>query len=145
MSDNYNIAPPTTELTMGDTGSTHGVPPEDVLAVFEEREDGAEPLTAPEIADALGASRRTVFDRLDALHDRGAVASKKVGARGRVWWVPDEPAAPAAPLKRLVGMLDAEEAGRFEQRTGAVRERFDREVFGEEPGRERGECDDGGA
>ncbi|PSP89624.1 hypothetical protein BRC90_04685 [Halobacteriales archaeon QS_4_69_34] len=56
-----------------------------------------------------------------------------------MWWVPDEPAAPAAPLKRLVGMLDAEEAERFEQRTGAVRERFDREVFGEEPGRERGE------
>ncbi|MGN8215459.1 HTH domain-containing protein [Halococcus sp. PRR34] len=73
---------------MGEPGSTRGVPPADVLAVFEERDDPAEPLTAPEIADELNASRRTVFDRLEALRERGAVASKKIGARGRAWWVP---------------------------------------------------------
>lgn len=73
---------------MSESGSTRGVPPEDVLAVFDERDDPSEPLTAPEIADTLNASRRTVFDRLEELRDSGDVASKKVGARGRVWWVP---------------------------------------------------------
>lgn len=38
---------------MSEPGSTRGVPPEDVLAVFDGRDDPAEPLTAPEIADEV--------------------------------------------------------------------------------------------
>lgn len=114
---------------MTESGSTRGVPPEDVLAVFDEREDPSEPLTAPEIATVLNASRRTVFDRLDELREQGEVASKKVGARGRVWWIPDEETtAPAAPLRRLVGMLEEDEADRAEQRQREWREGFSREI-----------------
>lgn len=108
--------------------SARGVTPEDVLAVFDEREDAAEPLTAPEIADAVGIARRTALNRLDELRERGDVASKKVGGRARVWWVPDEPSAPAAPLKQLVGMLDDDEADELRERTREVREGFDDRV-----------------
>ena len=31
-----------------------------------------------------------VFDRLEALRERGEVASKKIGARAHVWWVPTD-------------------------------------------------------
>ena len=113
---------------MGAPGSTRTVPPEDVLAVFDDRDDAAEPLTAPEVAETLGASRRTVLNRLDDLRERGELASKKVGGRARVWWVPDTESAPAAPLRRLVGMLDEEEADRAEQRQREWREGFDREI-----------------
>lgn len=116
---------------MDSSGSTRGVPPEDVLAVFDDRADPAEPLTAPEVAEALGASRRTVFNRLDALRERGELASKKVGGRSRVWWIPDDEAAPAAPLKNLVGMLDEDEADRAEARQRAWREGFDEEIEGD--------------
>ncbi|AEH39234.1 PAS domain S-box protein [Halopiger xanaduensis] len=47
-----------------------------------------EPVTTSEIADILGCSRRTVYNNLEELHDRGAVHTKKVGAQARVWWRP---------------------------------------------------------
>lgn len=73
---------------MGKRGSTPHVPLEDVLEVFAERDDPAEPLTASEIADILGCSRRTALDKLHELADRGDITSKKVGSRSRVWWLP---------------------------------------------------------
>jgi predicted RNase H-like HicB family nuclease len=44
---------------------------------------------------------------------------------------PDE-RPPAAPLKKLVGMLSEEEADRAEQRSQEWREEFDREIMGDE-------------
>lgn len=73
---------------MAKPGPAPAVTPEDVLEVFMERDDDSEPLTAPEIADELGCSRTTALKRLRTLADRGDVASKKVGGRSRVWWVP---------------------------------------------------------
>lgn len=75
----------------------------DVLETFRERDDLAEPLTSNEVADRAGCSRRTALNRLHDLADAGDVASKKVGGRARVWWVPhsrdadavDEPAEAA--------------------------------------------------
>ena len=61
---------------------------EDVTAVFEARDDYAEPLTASEIADELGCSRRTALNKLHALAEETDIESKKVGGRSRVWWVP---------------------------------------------------------
>lgn len=61
---------------------------EDVTAVFENREDYAEPLTATEIADLLGCSRRTALNKLHKLEDDTDITSKKVGGRSRVWWIP---------------------------------------------------------
>jgi GTP-sensing pleiotropic transcriptional regulator CodY len=61
---------------------------EDVTAVFEERDDYAEPLTASEIADELGCSRRTALNKLHELEADTDLTSKTVGARSRVWWIP---------------------------------------------------------
>ncbi|MEF8784215.1 MAG: HTH domain-containing protein [Haloarculaceae archaeon] len=60
----------------------------DVTAVFEERDDYAEPLTASEIAERLGCSRRTALNKLHELAEKTDVTSKKVGGRSRVWWIP---------------------------------------------------------
>ena len=60
----------------------------DVTEVFEARVDYAEPLTAREIADELGCSRRTALNKLHELQEETALQSKKVGGRSRVWWIP---------------------------------------------------------
>jgi len=60
----------------------------DVTAVFEERDDYAEPLTATEIAERLGCSRRTALNKLHRLEESTDLTSKKVGGRSRVWWIP---------------------------------------------------------
>ncbi|WP_331234239.1 helix-turn-helix domain-containing protein [Natronorarus salvus] len=74
---------------MSKPGPAPKVTTEDVLGVFVDRDDPLEPLTAPEIADGLGCSRRTARKRLTALEEDGRVTSKKVGARAVVWWAAD--------------------------------------------------------
>lgn len=59
-----------------------------VTAVFEARDDYAEPLTASEVAAELGCSRRTALNKLHELEADTDVTSKKVGGRSRVWWIP---------------------------------------------------------
>lgn len=65
-----------------------GIPPEDVLEVFDDREDRAEPVTAGDVAEELGIARRTAHNKLNRLVERGELGTKKVGARGRVYWRP---------------------------------------------------------
>lgn len=60
----------------------------DVIEVFKEREDYAEPLTASEVAELLGCSRRTALNKLHDLQESTDLTSKKVGGRSRVWWIP---------------------------------------------------------
>lgn len=60
----------------------------DVTDVFEARDDYAEPLTASEVAEQLGCSRRTALNKLHALEEETDITSKKVGGRSRVWWIP---------------------------------------------------------
>lgn len=60
----------------------------DVTDVFEARTDYAEPLTASEVADELGCSRRTALNKLHELQEETDLQSKKVGGRSRVWWIP---------------------------------------------------------
>ena len=75
-------------------GTDHAtIAPAEVLAVFAERAVPGEPLTAPEVADQLGCARRTAHKKLTRLADSGSLRSKKVGARGRVWWTPRDGAA----------------------------------------------------
>lgn len=64
------------------------IPAETALEVFERREDVARPLTATEVMESLDCSRRTAHDKLNELVDRDLLATRKVGARSRVWWVP---------------------------------------------------------
>ena len=77
------IAPP-----MADPGRETEFTQSSVIEVFETREDYAEPLTATEIADRLGCSRRTALNKLHELEDDTDITSKKVGGRSRVWWIP---------------------------------------------------------
>ena len=61
---------------------------EDVTNVFKDRADYAEPLTASEVAESLGCSRRTALNKLHTLEESTDITSKKVGGRSRVWWIP---------------------------------------------------------
>ncbi|UPV99484.1 PAS domain S-box protein [Halorussus gelatinilyticus] len=58
----------------------------DTLAVFDHADLPSTPYTTSEVADELDCSRRTAYNRLERLADRGDIETKKVGARGRVWW-----------------------------------------------------------
>lgn len=64
------------------------VPLEKVQDVFSNLEDSAEPLDAGEVADESRIARRTAHNKLNSLVDEGELRTKKVGARGRVWWMP---------------------------------------------------------
>lgn len=58
------------------------------LEVFEQAASPCTPLTTSEVADKVGVSRRTAYDRLERLVEYDDLNTKKVGARGRVWWRP---------------------------------------------------------
>jgi response regulator of citrate/malate metabolism len=61
---------------------------DEVRAVFGARRDIAEPLTAAEIGEAAGRSLSASRKKAKELVKRGELATKKVGARGRVYWMP---------------------------------------------------------
>lgn len=73
---------------MGTPGPKAEYTTEAVFSVFERNAESNEPLTSAEIANELGCSQQTVRKRLKQLSENGKVATKKVGARGRVWWLP---------------------------------------------------------
>ena len=66
-----------------------GIDPETVMEVFDARDDAARPVTATDVVDELGIARRTAPNKLNALVERGTLDTRKIGARGRVWWIPD--------------------------------------------------------
>ena len=59
----------------------------ETLAVFDRQRPGT-PLSTTEIATELDSGRRSTYEKLDRLVDGGYIATKTVGARGRVWWLP---------------------------------------------------------
>ena len=75
---------------MGTRGRSITYTTEDVLRVFKERSDSYEPMTSSEIAESLGCSRQTAANRLEELSKGDDLETKKIGARGRVWWFPEE-------------------------------------------------------
>lgn len=99
---------------------------DDVLQALREH---SEPVaTTSDLADALGVTRETVRRHLSELQEAERVGRKEVGARAVVWWpTPDDPEneAPAAPLRRLVGLLNAEEAAAARERSREWHEAFD--------------------
>jgi len=83
------MAPADTDRDRNDQGRfADGIDPETVLDVFNAREDRAEPITASDVVDELGIARRTAHNKLNRLVDRDTLATRKIGARGRVWWIP---------------------------------------------------------
>jgi PAS domain S-box-containing protein len=83
------------------------------------------PVTTVEVAAAFDCTARTVYNKLDALVEDDALETKKVGARGRVWWRP-----PSAS-----GSEDRRSAPESTTRAGRVRRRLEeeRDMFADGP------------
>jgi len=104
----------------------------ETLSVFESTGGPGEPLTTQEVTDRLDVSRRSCYDRLTRLSERGRLETKKVGARGRVWWQPPAPAvvdgqrpSESGTEPRPVDVAEGTKAGDAErQAIGARREQF---------------------
>ena len=62
--------------------------PDDVLAAMEP----LEPYTTGELADNLGWPRRTVYELLTTLEERGDVRKKKPEPRRAIWIRPEDTA-----------------------------------------------------
>lgn len=62
--------------------------PATVREIFDRLGPPGTPFSTPEIAAAFDCSDRTIYNRLDALVEAGKIETKKVGAKGRVWWKP---------------------------------------------------------
>ena len=60
----------------------------ETLAVFETADGVVEPMTTSEVTERNDVSRRSTYERLERLVDRGFLETKKVGASGRIWWRP---------------------------------------------------------
>jgi len=99
---------------------TDRIPPEAALDAFESRDDAARPLTADDVMEELDCSRRTAHNKLNALVEEGVLETRKVGARGRVWWRPipddDGPTAavddPSSEAERAIREADLPGSGR---------------------------------
>ena len=59
-----------------------------VRNVFEKLGPPGTPFTTSEVATKFDCTDRTIYNKLDTLAEEGVLATKKVGARGRVWWQP---------------------------------------------------------
>lgn len=66
------------------------IPPAAALETFDKRNDLGRPVTADDVMEHLDCSRRTAHNKLNVLVDEGVLETRKVGARGRVWWEPIE-------------------------------------------------------
>jgi PAS domain S-box-containing protein len=60
----------------------------DVLEKVDTLGPPGTPVTTPEVAEEFDCTQRTIYNRLDALVEEGAIETKKVGANSRVWWRP---------------------------------------------------------
>ena len=100
-----------------------GIDPETVMDVFDARDDAARPVTATDVVDELGIARRTAHNKLNALVERGTLDTRKIGARGRVWWIPEREDADTFDAEDLRGDATttlADESGDTGARADAV-------------------------
>lgn len=83
-----------------------------------------EPMTATELATEYDVTNRAVLNKLNALHERGAVERKAVGARAVVWWATGPPAPPedADTLADVLGGFGMLEGAAGEEFATAVAE-----------------------
>ncbi|SHL34438.1 bacterio-opsin activator domain-containing protein [Haladaptatus paucihalophilus] len=79
--------------------------PARVLEVVDTLGPPGTPLTTPEVAAEFDCTDRTVYNKLEELVAEGPLKTKKVGARGRVWWRPvsNETEGPKEGPKNLNG------------------------------------------
>ena len=99
-----------------------GIDPETVMDVFAARDDAARPVTASDVVEELGIARRTAHNKLNALVERGTLDTRKIGARGRVWWIPEREDADTFDAEDLRGdptTTLADESGESDARADA--------------------------
>lgn len=68
--------------------STTTPTPETVLEACRAVGPPGTPFTKADVAERFDCSERTVYNRLETLVEQEHLKTKKVGARGRVWWEP---------------------------------------------------------
>lgn len=110
----------------GKVGRRPQVTDEELLEVLESGQDPV--VTTADVAEQLPIGKRGVLKRLKKLEERGAIASKSVGARGQVWWVPTSGGEPA-PIDRDDPFWDVEPGASGED---DVSERVDEILYGKE-------------
>ncbi|NGM68598.1 GAF domain-containing protein [Natronolimnobius sp. AArcel1] len=64
--------------------------PDEVFDVFVTLGPPGTPFTTPEVAEEFDCTDRTIYNRLETLVEGDRIQTKKVGAKGRVWWQPVE-------------------------------------------------------
>jgi PAS domain S-box-containing protein len=96
----------------------------EVCAVFEQTGETGEPLTTQEVTDGLDCTRRTAYNRLQRLVGQGVLDTKKVGARGRIWWQvsPDTSRDGYEVTNGETGTVDTARETQFESLVDAVSE-----------------------
>jgi predicted ArsR family transcriptional regulator len=72
-----------------DSGRPPRVSDREILDVFRNSDDPV--LIASEVAEELTIGRRGVYKRLEQLAENGKLGRKKIGGRGTVWWLTEEP------------------------------------------------------
>lgn len=83
---------------MTERGEKPRITEERVMGVFEDREDGCEPLSAVEVGEALDCTRVAAANRMNKLVG-DQLRTKKAGGRARVYWIPDEKDPAKDPTK----------------------------------------------
>lgn len=78
-------------------GPSRDVTRDDVLSVMQSEGENRRPWTASDLAEHLPCSSDTVYNRLRELETLGHIQTKKVGARARIWWIPDTETTPELP------------------------------------------------
>lgn len=111
-----------------------GIDPDTVIDVFDAREDTSRPVTAGDVVEELGIARRTAHNKLNALVERGVLETRKIGARGRVWWTPN-PRRQETPEDAVADAVEGLQGSGadYDRRRDAVRKMYDhlRECEGE--------------
>ncbi|MFC7006511.1 GAF domain-containing protein [Halalkalicoccus salilacus] len=111
--------------------------PSTVFEAFRRIAPPGTPLTTPEVAAEFDCVPRTIYNKLDALVDDGVLETKKVGARGRVWWRPPTRPEGDGGARQEALRIDGEDAGwasederrsaEFQAGESTVRQSFDEE------------------
>jgi len=66
-------------------GPKPSVTDEEILNLFKESDDPA--LSTMEVTEQLSLKRRSVYDRLESLVEKGELESKPIGGRNTIWWL----------------------------------------------------------
>jgi PAS domain S-box-containing protein len=74
---------------MGKRGPNPRISKDNLKEIFESNQHGV-PYTSNEVAEQLQCAQTTAYKKLQELVEDDVLQSKKVGARGRVWWLQAE-------------------------------------------------------